>query len=91
MGNTRSRKYQLTFNNPEEHGINHEAIKEIMKQFKCQYYCMADEIGEQEQTPHIHLFFYCINAVSFKTVKKRFPSAQRLSCPTYPRKWLCKF
>lgn len=75
MANTRSRKYQLTFNNPVEHGINHEAIKEIMKQFSCQYYCMADEIGEQEQTPHTHLFFYCKNAVSFNTVKKRFPTA----------------
>ncbi len=46
-----------------------------MQEFNYLYYCMADEIGEQEHTPHTHLYFYCENAVSFDTVKKRFQTA----------------
>lgn len=71
---TKSRKYQLTFNNPEEHNVSHSSINEIMKQLKWEYYCLCDEVGEN-QTPHIHLFFYCKNAVSFDRLKKLFPTA----------------
>lgn len=43
-----------------------------MSLFKFVYYCLSDEIGENK-TPHTHIFFYCLNAVYFNTVKKRFP------------------
>lgn len=72
--NSRSRKYLLTFNNPQEHGFTHEKINDIMISLKWEYYCMCDEIGESG-TMHIHLFFYCENAVSFGRVKKLFPTA----------------
>lgn len=74
MANTKARKYQLTFNNPEEHRVSHNSINESMKNLRWEYYCLCDEIGDSE-TPHIHLFFYCANAVSFDRVKKLFPSA----------------
>lgn len=74
ISNTKSRKYQLTFNNPEEHNVSHSSVNETMKQLKWEYYCLCDEIGENK-TPHIHLFFYCANAVMFNRVKKLFPSA----------------
>lgn len=45
-----------------------------MKQLKWLYYCLCDEVGEN-QTPHIHLFFYCKNAVTFDRIKKLFPTA----------------
>lgn len=53
-----SRKWQLTFNNPKDHGWTHEKIREVLRTFKtlC-YWCMADEIGGEQQTYHTHLFF----------------------------------
>lgn len=55
MLNRRSRKYQLTFNNPLEYGCTHEAIKERLKKWENLVYgCLCDEIGEQG-TPHTHL------------------------------------
>ena len=45
------RKYQLTFNNPADHGFSHEVIKSTLSGFPgCVYWCLCDEIGEQ-QTP----------------------------------------
>lgn len=64
----------LTFNNPSEHSVNHDSINAAMREINCVYYCMCDEIGEKN-TPHIHLYFYCKNAISFEKVKKLFPSA----------------
>lgn len=72
---TKSRKYQLTFNNPSEHADTHESINSRMKELSYQYYCLCDEIGEKENTPHTHLYFVCENAVHFSKVKKLFPNA----------------
>lgn len=72
---TKSRKYQLTFNNPLEHGDTHESINNSMKEIYYLYYCLCDEIGEKENTPHTHLYFACKNAVHFSKVKKLFPTA----------------
>lgn len=60
---TKSRKFQLTFNNPQEHGYSHEAIKNILSSFKnITYWCMCDEKG---QTYHTHLYLYSPNAILF--------------------------
>lgn len=72
---TKSRKYQLTFNNPLEYGFNHEMINNTMKNFNYSYYCLCDEIGTEEHTLHTHLYFVCENAIRFSKVKKLFPSA----------------
>ncbi len=72
---TKSRKYQLTFNNPLEYGCNHEMLNDTMKNFNYSYYCLCDEIGAEEKTPHTHLFFVCENAIRFSKVKKLFPSS----------------
>jgi hypothetical protein len=70
---TRSRKWQLTINNPEKHGYTHEFIREILGSFKSvAYWCMADEVGENE-TPHTHIFIAFGNAARFSTIKKKFP------------------
>ena len=72
--NRRSRKYQLTFNNPEKHkNCSHEAIKETLKKWdNIQYWCMCDEIAK---TPHTHLYIQFRNPVYFSSVKKSFPTA----------------
>lgn len=68
----RSRKYLLTFNNPQEHCFTHEMINTLMKNFNYEYYCLCDEIGENG-TYHTHLYFECKNAVDITKVKKIFP------------------
>lgn len=72
---TKSRKYQLTFNNPLEYGCTHDTLNDTMKNFNYSYYCLCDEIGAEEKTPHTHLYFVCENAIRFSKVKKLFPSA----------------
>lgn len=74
---TASRKWQLTFNNPQEHGWTHEKIREVLRTFKTMcYWCMADEIGAGEHTPHTHLFINLSPSnCRFSTLKSKFPGA----------------
>lgn len=75
LAQSKSRKYQLTFNNPVEHGFTHEVIKTTLASFPgMQYWCMCDEIGEQG-TPHTHLYLYSPNAILFSTLQQRFMGA----------------
>lgn len=72
---TRHRKYQLTINNPGE-AWTHEAIREALEKLNLAYYCMADEIGQKEQTPHTHIFFASdTSAIRFSAVKSLFLTA----------------
>lgn len=67
-----SRKYQLTINNPSDHGFDHERIKAILSEFPgAIYWCLCDEIGEQG-TPHTHVYVVFKNSVMFDTLHKRF-------------------
>lgn len=76
MKDTQSRKYQLTLNNPQDKGLSHEAIKKILEELTAlEYYCMADEIGLETQTPHTHLFLMLRNSTRFSRIKKLFPDA----------------
>lgn len=70
-----SRKYQLTINNPEAHGLTHDVIKTTIAGFPgCVYWCLCDEVG-QEGTPHTHVYLVFENAVMFSTIQKRFYGA----------------
>lgn len=76
MTNTKSRKWQLTINNPDENGFTHESIKEkLILLSSVIYYCMADEKGLEEKTPHTHVFLAASSPVRFSTIKKHFPEA----------------
>lgn len=67
-----SRKYQLTINNPTDHGFDHERIKAVLSEFPgALYWCMCDEVGEQK-TPHTHVYVVFKNCVMFETMHKRF-------------------
>ncbi|MBE6970716.1 MAG: replication protein [Ruminococcaceae bacterium] len=69
------RKYQLTINNPLEHGLSHEVIKTTLGSFQnLAYWCMADEMGESG-TYHTHLYLCSPNAIQFSTVQQRFYGA----------------
>lgn len=74
---TQSRKYQLTINNPVEKGFTHDYIKEVLKDnFKSlAYWCLCDEQGLKEETPHTHLYLVFSSAARFSKIKKHFPPA----------------
>ena len=74
MKDTQSRKWQITLNFKSKKQIDHAAIKTQLSAIKpIQYYCMADEIGLKEKTPHIHIFIACSSPVRFSTIKRNFP------------------
>lgn len=77
MADPASRKWQLTINNPLEHGFTHDVIRETLLTFPsiC-YFCMADEKGLEEETFHTHIFFNLAPSnCRFSTLKSKFPCA----------------
>lgn len=69
---TKSRKWNITINNPLDHGFTRDKIKEQLKAFKsCVYWCISDEVG-LEGTPHTHIYMALKNGSLFTTVLKRF-------------------
>ena len=76
---TQSNRYQLTINNPLEHGYTHDKISETFRDnFRTfQYLCMADEIGS---SPHTHVYIHFSSRVRFTMVKKYFPEAHIEKC-----------
>lgn len=72
---TRSRKWQITINNPLDKGFNHQKIQEELTDLKsCVYWCLCDEVGENG-TYHTHVYVACENAVRFSTMQKKFDGA----------------
>ena len=75
MGNnSQARKWSLTINNPQEAGLDHSVIAEILHRFSPGYFCMADEVATTG-TYHTHIFMYAPSPVRFTTLKSRFPTA----------------
>jgi hypothetical protein len=72
--NTRSRKYILTINNPEEHQVTVDSIKDAIEKYNLIYYAMCAETGSQG-TYHYHVYVYFRNAILFSTLKGLFPTA----------------
>ena len=75
MGNnTQSRKWSLVINNPQECGLDHSTIAEILRKFSPAYFCMADE-SATTGTYHTYILLYSPSPIRFSTVKNRFPTA----------------
>lgn len=67
------RKFQLTFNNPQEHEYDHESIRRILQDISgIVYWCMCDEEGS---TYHTHLYVAFENAKEFSMMQRRFYGA----------------
>ena len=76
MADKQGRKWQITINNPQDKGLDHDAIKLALDDLRSlDYYCMADEVGLETHTPHTHLFIVCRSPVTFSRLKKLFPEA----------------
>lgn len=72
---SRSRKWQITINNPHDKSITHEAILDTIEEMNgILYYCLSDEIGESG-TYHTHIYLVSNNAIRFSTMKNKFPTA----------------
>lgn len=72
-----SRKWQLTFNNPAEHGFDHASISDKIGSFaSVVYWCMCDEVGS-EGTYHTHLYIAFQNPKSHTVLENAFPGAHR--------------
>lgn len=72
-----SRKWQLTFNNPAEHGFTHDSIVEAIEGLaSVVYWCMCDEIGSEE-TYHTHLYICFQNPKMHTVIANAFPGAHR--------------
>ncbi len=79
-GNSQSRRFLLTINNPQDKSISFETIKATMRTLRSVvYYCMSSEVGENG-TSHIHLFISSASPIRFSTIKKRFPTAHIDKC-----------
>lgn len=70
-----TRKFQLTINNPIDHGYTHERIRSILAEFPgLRYWCMCDEVGEQG-TPHTHVYMVSRNSIMFDSLHVKFYGA----------------
>ena len=69
-----SRKWLITINNPEAHGLDLDTILSILKELKIKYWCLSEEIGEKG-TRHIHIFILGVSPIRFHTLKKKFEAA----------------
>lgn len=76
----RKTKYLLTINNPEEHGLDRTTLITKCRELDPRYFCMSDEIGLEEKTPHTHIFIIFYNPRSFNTIKKTFEAAHIDPC-----------
>ena len=67
MQDTRSRKWQLTINNPIEKGFTHDKIKEILSEFSSLvYWCMSDEVGESGTFILIRLLVFLLLRIGLR-------------------------
>lgn len=76
---SRSRKWQMTFNNPVQHGYSQDVIEDNLSKIKLIYWCMSDETGE-EGTYHTHVYLQAANAIKFTVLLKRFKGAHFEMC-----------
>lgn len=77
---SRTRKWQIIINNPNEKGYSHDWLKQILSGLnQVVYWCMADEIGECG-TYHTHLYVAFKQAIRFSTIKKKFEGGHFEMC-----------
>lgn len=77
------RRIMLVINNPVEHGFDHATIRSALEDLpSLKYWCMADEIGDETHTYHVHLYIVAQYGIRFSVIKNHFPTAniQEASC-----------
>ena len=74
-----SRKWQVTINNPQEHGFSHDAIIALMSSIRGNslYWCMCDEEGDECETLHTHIFIFRSSPFTARQIDNLFPKMHR--------------
>jgi len=73
-------KWQITINNNREKGFTPEQVKLKLHSLKSlMYYCLAEEIGKDENTPHLHAFAVFTSNKRFSTLQRLFNSQAYLT------------
>lgn len=70
-----SRKFTFVINNPHAVGLNLDEVARLCDGLFPSYYCLSEEIGAENGTPHIHGFIMRDSPLRFSTLKNRFPIA----------------
>lgn len=78
---SQANKYQLTINNPDEHGYTDEKIYKLCWDnfTTLEYMCFSRERATTS-TEHYHVFVYFRSKVRFSTIKRSFPEAHIEPC-----------
>lgn len=78
----RPRRWFITINNPQEYGFTHEKIRSILNKMPSLiYWCMADEIGNEKETYHTHIYLSLKNGMRFSTLQNKFDHKANLQVP----------
>ena len=73
----RPRRFFITINNPKEHGFTHDKLRNILnKMLSVIYWCMADEVGNETETYHTHIYISLKNGMRFSTLQNKFEKRQ---------------
>lgn len=76
-----SRKFLGTLNNPTEWGYDQDKIIRILSELAgCRYIAIAEEIGAQEHTPHLHIFVVYKNPKALSTMINTVPKVHWDPC-----------
>lgn len=73
---TAARRWLVTINNPTDKGLTHDAIKDVMAHGQVtDYWCMCDEIGDECETLHTHLYIVFQRPARFSTLRAKFQNS----------------
>lgn len=76
-----SRKFLGTLNNPTEWGYDADKVIRLLSELAgCRYIAIAEEIGAQEHTPHLHIFVVYKNPKALSTMFNTVPKAHWDAC-----------
>lgn len=76
-----SRKFLGTLNNPTEWGYDSDKVIRLLSELAgCRYIAIAEEIGAQEHTPHMHFFVVYKNPKALSTMFNTVPKAHWDAC-----------
>lgn len=76
-----SRKFLGTLNNPKEWGYDQDKVIRLLSELAgCRYIALAEEIGAQEHTPHLHIFVVYKNPKALSTMINTVPKVHWDPC-----------
>lgn len=87
LSNVSSRKWQITINNPRDHGFTHDKIISLLSSIrgKSYYFCLCDEEGDEFERLHTHVFLYRKSPFTAEYINGLFPNFHREKCYGTPK------